>query len=199
MLARYDRDVQSRAAALIIVSGAPGSGKTTLASRLSLDLRLPLLTKDALKESLADAMGTPEDVSASTRLGNGAYAVMYLATAVLLDGGIGIIIESNFRRGVSEPDLLPLVRRGGACVIHCTADRPVLTARYAGRFARGERHPAHLDGARAAALAEDLASGRFEPLDLPVPTLVVDTTSSWRPSYEEVRDFAAVPQVPVPG
>ncbi|MEX1073326.1 MAG: zeta toxin family protein [Chloroflexota bacterium] len=27
-----------------------------------------------------------------------------------------------------------------------------------------------------------------------IPKLVVDTTDGWRPSYEEVRDFAAVPR-----
>jgi hypothetical protein len=27
-----------------------------------------------------------------------------------------------------------------------------------------------------------------------LPTLVVDTTDGWRPSYEEVRDFAGLPE-----
>jgi adenylate kinase family enzyme len=38
--------VQSRAPGLVIVSGAPGGGKTTLARRLSLDVGLPLLSCD---------------------------------------------------------------------------------------------------------------------------------------------------------
>jgi predicted kinase len=186
--------VQSRPPAFVIVSGAPGSGKTTLAERLSPDLRLPLLNKDALKEVLADAMGHPADVPASMRLGDGAYAVLYQTVAALLEAGSGAIVESNFRRGVSEADLLPLVgATGGACLVHCTADPATLSARYADRFARGERHAVHLDGDRKAGLANDLAAGRFEPLDLPIPTLVVDTTAGWRPRYEEIRDFAAHP------
>lgn len=179
---------------LVIVSGAPGSGKTTLAQRLSGDLRLPLLSKDALKEVLADAMGAPADVPASMRLGDGAYAVLYLTGAALLEAGGGVVMESNFRRGASEPDLLPLVGRSSACLVHCTADPAILKARYADRFARGDRHAAHLDGDRASALADDLASGRFEPMNLPIPTLVVDTTDGWRPNYEELRDFAALPE-----
>jgi hypothetical protein len=31
-------------------------------------------------------------------------------------------------------------------------------------------------------------------MKLPIPKLVVDTTDGWRPSYEEVRDFAALPE-----
>jgi predicted kinase len=186
--------VQSGLPTFVIVSGAPGSGKTTLAQRLSLDLRLPLLKKDALKEVLADAMGNPVDVSASMRLGDGAYAVLYQTVALLLEAGTGVIVESNFRHGVSEPDLLPLVSsRSTACLVHCTADPATLTARYAGRFARGERHPVHLDADRAAGLADDIAAGRFEPLDLPIPTVVVDTADGWRPPYEEILDFAAHP------
>jgi predicted kinase len=194
MLARYDPTVQSRAPALVLVSGAPGGGKTTLARRLSSDLRLPLLSRDELQEALADAMGWPSDVPASMRLGAGSYAVLYRTLAVLLEAGSGAIVDSNFKRGVSEPELRPLLGWSTACLVHCTADSATLQARYADRFARGERHPAHLDGDRAVGLGEDLASGRYEPLNLPIPTLVVDTKDGWRPSYEEVRDFAALPE-----
>jgi predicted kinase len=190
--------VQSRPPALVIVSGAPGSGKTTLARRLAQDLRLPLLNKDTLKESLADAMGVPADVPASMRLGDGAYAVLYLTAASLLEAGCGVVVESNFRREVSEPDLLPLLGgRSDACLVHCSADAATLSARYADRFARGERHAAHLDGDRAAGLVDDLAAGRFDPLRLPIPTLVVDTTDGLSPPYEAIREFAAFPAAAV--
>lgn len=186
--------MQSSAPTLVIISGAPGSGKTTLAHRLALDLRLPLLSKDELKEGLADAMGAPPDVPASMRLGAGAYAMLYLVAQQVLEARIGLIIESNFRRGVSETELQSLLACSDPGLIHCAAAPEVVLRRYAERPARGERHPAHLDAQRAAALAHDLAAGRFEPLDLPIPTLVVDTTDGWSPPYEDVRDFAAVPR-----
>jgi predicted kinase len=186
--------MQSSAPTLVIISGAPGSGKTTLARRLVLDLRLPLLVRDELKETLADAMGMPTDLAASARLGSGAYAALYLVTQRLLEAGIGVVIESNFRRGVAEVELEPLVAWADAGLIHCTAAADVIEARYLARHGRGERHAAHLDDQRAAALIADLASGTFDPLELAIPTMVVDTTDGWRPAYDEIRDFAAVPR-----
>jgi tRNA uridine 5-carbamoylmethylation protein Kti12 len=43
---------------LVLVTGPPTSGKTTLARPLAHHLDLPLLGKDAIKEALFDTLGT---------------------------------------------------------------------------------------------------------------------------------------------
>jgi 2-phosphoglycerate kinase len=43
--------------ALILVSGAPGTGKTTVANALATRLQIPTVSKDAIKESLFESLG----------------------------------------------------------------------------------------------------------------------------------------------
>jgi hypothetical protein len=45
---------------LVLVTGAPGTGKTTLAVRLGRALTLPVLSRDSVKELLTDALDPPE-------------------------------------------------------------------------------------------------------------------------------------------
>jgi predicted kinase len=174
---------------LVIVSGAPGVGKTTLGRSIAAALGLCFLSKDELKEAIGDELGPPADVAASQRLGLAAYRILYDITARIIESGAGLVVESNFRRGQSEPELRTILERADARLVHCSAAAATIQARYAERYARGERHPVHLDAQRADALADDLASGRFEPLELEIPILEVATDAGYRPGMERIVRF----------
>jgi predicted kinase len=52
---------------LVLVTGPPAAGKTTVARPLARCLALPLIGKDTIKEALFDAMGRPGVVAAARR------------------------------------------------------------------------------------------------------------------------------------
>jgi predicted kinase len=128
---------------VVIVAGAPGSGKTTLAGPLAAELGFALLAKDRIKETLHDILGsTRADLAWSTRLG---AAAMELLWALAADAP-AVVLEANFR-----PDDERNPRR-----IRALSDRPVVVScmcpiavamdRYANR--RVSRHPIHTETLR---------------------------------------------------
>ena len=76
-------------ACFIVVSGLPGSGKTALARALAGELRIPLLSKDVIKEALYDGLGIG-DVEWSKRLGRASMDVPF----ALASETPGAVLES---------------------------------------------------------------------------------------------------------
>jgi predicted kinase len=160
---------------LIIVSGPPASGKTTVAEFLASELGLPLLARDGIKESLFDTLGSG-DVAWSRLLGGASYELLYYLVEVELRAGRSVIAESNFVVPDSAERLSQLCERyeGSSLEIHCTAAPETILARYAARAP--QRHPGHHDRERAEDVSSALANERHIPLGLPGTLVVVDTS-----------------------
>jgi len=131
---------------IVVVTGPPCAGKTTLAKRLAEQLELPLLTKDGVKELLFDSLGW-KDREWSKQLSNATYAVMYHFAEMLLAARIAFILESNFRTEQATPRFLELQTSYPFNLLQvvCNTAPATLLARYRFRAETSERHPGHVD------------------------------------------------------
>jgi len=164
--------VTEQAREFVVVSGLPGSGKTTLARELAPLLGLAFLDKDDILELLFDSKGTGDSgwreklsresdqiFQAETNASNGAVLVSFWHVP-----GMGP------RSGTPIDWLRGL---GGRLLnLHCFCAAEVAAERYL----RRKRHPGHLDRKKSydELLADFLALDRLGPVEIE-PRVEVDT------------------------
>lgn len=125
----------------VIVSGPPASGKSTVTHALAPKLGLPVIAKDVIKQALMDALGLPDSVEESHRLGQAAVHAMLAVAAT----NPGAVLDS-----VWMPYTIPLISEldGPIVEVHCRVSRATAEARYLDRAPH--RHPGHLSDQRPA-------------------------------------------------
>lgn len=160
------------AAFTVLVTGVPGSGKTTVARELSVRLGLPLLSMDTIKEQLFTTLGVG-DRAWALQLRTASLAVIWSLLPDCPDGAIvDLWLDPERDRGVAQSGL---TRAGVGPVLEvlCAPPAPVAAARYAAR----SRHPGHLPPDEATLTRTREAAELIAPLGLG-PTLRLDTSSS---------------------
>jgi predicted kinase len=135
---------------LVIITGLPGTGKTTLARDSARRLGLPLICKDTIKEPLMDMLGA--DASRSRELSNISFAVMFALARELLAVGDSLILEGNFRAGEHETPLRAAFPADSPNIVQvlCRAEEAERRARILHRSRHaGHLHVHQLEGAAA--------------------------------------------------
>lgn len=159
---------------VIVVTGLPGTGKSTLARELGRRYRLPVLAKDFIKESLLDVLGAA-DAAHSRKLSDASFATMFRLAREWVHEGHSFILEGNFRPGEHEAALGDALASALISQILCRVPEAERLARLAAREADPTRHAGHRFGERqsAAGPAVGMSSGDAF-LDLPSDRRVHD-------------------------
>lgn len=175
---------------LVVVSGPPGSGTTTLARALADAIPCAALSRDEIKEGVVhgDDAYTPASGDDANRH---TFETLFGVMSLLVDAGVAFVVEASFQHGLWEHGLRPLLDRADVRIVHCRVDPAVAWERI-GR--RAELSPARRAVHGYYSLLEPYESfaaklERFESVELGVPSLEVDTSDGYDPPLEAIVAF----------
>jgi len=166
---------------IIYVSGAPGSGKTTLAKRIANELYIPHVSSDLIHGG----------VKLTKRSHDRKETFHTIFVPLLVDMTklrISFVVDHVLQKNMSESDVIEKLRPHAKIVyVHTQADNPIQ------RFYEREQRrtdkgvvltPEQLQ-ARRDYHQKNLPNTQY-PVDLNVPTIVVETNDGYEPDFDRI-------------
>lgn len=175
----------------IVVSGRPGSGKTTLAGELSRRLSLPKVSRDEIKEGYVSTFGVkhdrlPEDTNGKVN------EVFFETTLNLLRGNVSMVIEAAFQHKLWSLVVPRIQQVARTFIVICDLDAETSARRH---LERGMSDPNRefFHGDRRVSIFRETGqfapSGPYDAPHFDVPTLRVCTRDGYVPEIKRIMEF----------
>ena len=108
---------------LALVSGPPGSGRPALAAQLAGELRIPLVTRDAIRAGMVETQAGWA-VTPAAELAVQSTSVFQSVVRSLLESGVSLVAEHPRRGDVTAADLHPYEGTCHLRLLRCLLDAP---------------------------------------------------------------------------
>jgi len=163
---------------LVVVTGRPGSGKTTLSKQLGKLLYFPVVSRDEIKEGYVSTFNIRHD-ELPENTNKIASEVFFRTIELLLTNKVSVIAEAAFQHTVWEPEITRLKKHADVFVIICEIDAEVAATRHLERNAN--------DPMRGFFHGDALRQAEYQAPILEVPTIKVCTLNDYDPELKEIR------------
>jgi len=173
---------------LIVITGRPASGKTTLSRSLTQAIRCPFISRDEIKEGLVNTLqSSPESLDID--LNRHVYHTFFDTLEFLLNQQITLIAEAAFQHKLWSPKLEPLLKISRTKIIICSISPAVAKSRFIQRGADDPKRAQFHDDWGTQSTDTGLLSRPYEPPQFNVPTLQVDTSEGYQPTFDDIVAF----------
>ena len=171
-----------------IITGRPGSGKTSLAKRLGERLWMPVISRDEIKEGYVNTYGVKHDQLPPDT--NGLVSDLFFRIVnQYLASSISVVIEAAFQHKVWEPRMPKILELATPRIVLCLADGTVAARRHLQRglenpnreFYHGDNRVAHYRKTGEILSPDSYAVPKFN-----VPTIQVSTDKEYVPCIDEI-------------
>lgn len=175
---------------LLVVTGRPGSGKTTFAKELGNKIFMPVISRDQIKEGYVQTFGKshadlPDDANKI------ATDIFFDTIMNMLTNNISLIAEAAFQHKVWASMLEKYTSMARVYLMICKVDDKVALERI---IRRGLENPLrdYFHGNRGVNLAVTGGELTVSPYDEPrinVPTFYIDTSDGCIPFIKELHNL----------
>jgi predicted kinase len=177
----------------IVITGSPGSGKSTLSKELAKLLFMPIISRDEIKEGYVNTFGVRHDELPpdSNRI---VTETFFDTVAFLLARRISLIVEAAFQHPVWQARMDALTSAARVCIVICSIDSDTAARRHLHRGLNDPNREFYHGDKRVAVYREQgvlMPAGDYDPPAFELPTIKVSTLDGYSPTLNSIREFIA--------
>lgn len=175
---------------LIIVTGRPGSGKTTLAKKFGELVKLPVFCRDEFKEGYVNTFGVHHtNLAADTN--KTVTDIFFETIELLLSKNVSLIAEAAFQHRVWEVLFKKVSLLSDISIVLCEVEPEVAAKRHLQRglndasreFFHGDKRVTHYKKT-----GEFLEPGEYQSPNFDVSIITVSTEDGYSPPLNSIKE-----------